>query len=51
MAQKTRVETYGQLEWNKNTKQYKLCFDLLKLIPYLYKTKHNGDDSPKDLSF
>jgi len=23
------------------------CFDLPKLISYLYKTKHNGDDWPK----
>jgi len=25
-----------------------LCFDLIKLIPYFYYTKHNDDDSPKD---
>ena len=25
-----------------------MCFDLLNIIPYLYKTKHNGDEPPKD---
>jgi len=25
-----------------------VVFDLLKLIPYLYYTKHNRDDQPKE---
>jgi len=28
-----------------------LCFDLIKLIPYLSYTKHNGDDSAKGCNF